>query len=208
MSEQKFNICDCDSCEGKRGTVKVVNNRYKPDGWFHYIVPNSPIRNEEGKLMGVTNPRDIVHIHAYGGEAVFFESLSKGKLMATKCTNPDCPANGSIYEPFRIHCMDCLVKCDVIDLTEVAQKTAKVHTFMICERSGAFNTLQTPIKFINIEFEGVCTILMSVLVKGEPKTGLRVIPIFNTKAPTYTILDLMWVEEGTAESDLPENFTF
>jgi hypothetical protein len=34
-----------------------------------------------------------------------------------------------------------------------------VHTFMVCMRSGAFNMLEKPIRFINIEFKGVSTIL-------------------------------------------------
>jgi uncharacterized OB-fold protein len=139
---------------------------------------------------------------------MFFESLSKGKLMATRCDNQECESFGSVFEPFRIHCPDCLVKNTVVDLTETAKTTSKIHTFMICERSGAFNTLSKPIKFINIEFKGVCTILMSYLSVGEPKIGMRVVPIFNTKNPTFTILDLSWVPEGTPESELPENFTF
>ncbi len=196
------------SCEEDRGTVKIVKNRYKPTGKFHYISPNSPMRNEEGVLMGVTNPRDMTYIHSYGGESIFFESLSKGKLLATRCENPECESHGSVFMPFRIHCPDCLVKNNAIDLTNIAKKTSKIHTFMICERAGAFNTLAKPIKFINIEFDGVCTILMSYLSVGQPKIGMRVVPIFNTKNPTYTILDLSWVPEGTSESELPENFTF
>jgi hypothetical protein len=43
---------------------------------------------------------------------------------------------------------------------------------------------------------------------GEPSIGLRVVPIFNTAAPTYTILDLWWVPEGTREDELPEDFSF
>ncbi len=73
-----------------RGTVKVVDGRYKFKGNFHYINPNSPIRNEDGELMGVTNPRDITHVHMYGGEAPFFESLKDGKLLGTRCDNPAC----------------------------------------------------------------------------------------------------------------------
>ena len=49
---------------------------------------------------------------------------------------------------------------------------------------------------------------MSVLVVGEPDIGKRVVPIFRTKDPTYTIMDLMFVLEGTPESELPEGFTF
>jgi hypothetical protein len=63
-------------------------------------------------------------------------------------------------------------------------------------------------KFINIEFKGVVTILMSYLAIGEPKIGMRVVPIFRTVAPTYTITDLAWVPEKTPASALPEGFTF
>jgi len=191
-----------------RGTVRVVNDHYQPSGKFHFISPNIPIRNEQGDLMGVTNPRDIIHIHTYGGEAVFFESLSKGRLLATRCDNHGCEACGSIFQPFRIHCPDCLVQATVIDMTDIAKTTARIHTFMITERTGAFNTLPKPVRFINVEFDRVCTILMGYLCMGEPEIGMKVVPIFNTRAPTYTILDLWWVPAGTTEDQLPENFTF
>ncbi|MBU2550116.1 MAG: hypothetical protein KKB20_17030 [Proteobacteria bacterium] len=192
------------------GQVKVKDGKYKIKGDFHHITPNVPIRNEdEGwRLMGVTNPRDMTYIHMYGGEAVFFENLGRARLHGSRCDNPDCETKGSVYLPFRIHCPDCLSRNTVVDLTDVARKTATIHTFMVCERSGAFNTLDTPIKFINIEFEGVVTILMSYLCIGEPKIGMRVTPIFRTVNPTYTILDLSWVPEGTDEKDLPQGFTF
>jgi len=192
------------------GTVTVKDGRYRIKGDFHQITPNTPIRNrnEGWRLMGVTNPRTITHIHMYGGEAVFFEGLSKGKIYGTRCENADCESLGSSFIPFRIHCPDCLGKNTVVDFTDVCKKTARVHTFMVCERAGAFNTLEKPIKFINVEFEGVCTILMSYLSIGEPKIGMRVVPIFNTLSPTYTITDLSWVPEGTPGSFLPEGFSF
>ena len=196
------------SCGKEHGKVSVKDRRYKIEGKFHYIEPNTPILNEEGKLMGVTNPRNMTYVHAYGGEAVFFESLSKGTLMASRCDNPDCETYGSVYMPYRIHCPDCLMRNTPVDITDKAKKAAKVHTFMITERTGAFNTLPKPIKFVNVEFEGVVTILMGNLSVGEPEIGMRVVPIFNTKNPTYTILDLSWVPEGTSESELPEGFTF
>jgi len=192
------------------GTVTVKNGKYRPSGDFHHITPNVPIRDEDQawRLVGVTNPRDMTYIHTYGGEAVFFENLGKGKIHGTRCDNPDCEFKGTIYLPFRIHCPDCLGKNTVIDLTDVCKKTAKSHTFMVCERSGAFNTLAKPIRFINVEFEGVSTILMSYLSLGEPKIGMRVVPIFRTLDPTYTITDLSWVPEGTPEETLPLGFTF
>jgi uncharacterized OB-fold protein len=192
------------------GQVTVKNHQYKIKGNFHHLTPNQPIRNADNnwELLGVTNPRDMTYIHSYGGEAVFFESLGKGKLMASRCDNPDCESKGTIYQPFRIHCMDCLKKCSAIDMTELAKKTARIHTFMVCERSGAFNILDTPIKFINVEFEGVSTILMSYLTQGDPKIGMRVLPIFRKWNPTYTILDLSWVPEGVKQESLPEGFFF
>lgn len=193
--------------EEEKGSVKVVDGKYKISGVFHIPEANQPIFNgETGKLMGITNPRDMTYIHSYGAEAIFFESIAKGKLMASRCDNPDCEMTGSIYEPFRIFCPDCLHKNTPIDITKNA---AKIHSFIITARTGAFNTLKKPVKFINIEFEGnVVTILMSYLSVGEPEIGEKVIPIFRTKNPTYTITDLSFVVEGTKESDLPEGFTF
>ena len=194
--------------EEEKGFVDVVNGRYKPKGIFHVSEANQPIFNKDtGKLAGITNPRDMTYIHSYGGEAVFFESLGKGKLMATRCDNVKCETKGSIYQPFRIYCPDCLRRATVIDMTEKAQKTAKIHSFIVTHRSGAFNSLPKPIKFINIEFDDVVTILMSVLAVGDPEIGKKVVPIFNTKAPTYTITDLRFVPEGTSESELPDGFT-
>ena len=194
------------------GTVLVKKGKYRIKGEFHHITPNTPIRNadpgEGWKLMGVTNPRNMTYIHTYGGEAVFFENLGKGKIHGTRCDNPGCEAKGTLFLPFRIHCPDCLARCTVLDLTDLCKESATIHTFMVCERSGAFNTLDKPIKFINVEFKGVSTILMSYLSAGEPKIGMRVIPIFRTVNPTYTITDLSWVPEGTAENVLPQGFTF
>lgn len=192
------------------GQVYVKDNHYRLKGVFHHLTPNTPIRDADDgwRLLGITNPRDMTYIHSYGGEAIFFESLSKGKLLATRCDNPDCEGKGTIHIPFRIHCPDCLGKSKVIDLTQLAKETAKVHTFMVCARSGAFNMLEKPIKFINIEFDGVATILMSYLSLGEPTIGMKVVPIFKTTGPTYTILDLSWVPEGTDEKLLPEGFSY
>lgn len=192
------------------GQVYVTKNKYRLKGDFHHLTPNMPIRDADDgwKLLGITNPRDMTYVHSYGGEAPFFESLSEGKLLATRCDQQGCGLNGTIFMPFRIHCPDCLGKNNIVDLTETAQKSGRVHTFMVCERSGAFNLLDKPIKFINIEFDGVATILMSYLSLGDPTIGMRVVPIFRTSSPTYTILDLSWVPEGTSADQLPEGFRF
>jgi len=192
------------------GTVTVKDGRYRIKGDFHHMSANLPIRDQDNtwQLIGITNPRDMTYIHTYGGEAIFFENLSKGKIHGTRCDNSACEFKGTVYIPFRIHCPDCLAKNTIVDLTDVCRKTAIIHTFMVCERSGAFNTLDKPIRFINIEFEGVSTILMSYLSVGKPKVGMRVVPIFRMLDPTYTITDLSWVAEATPESALPKGFSF
>ena len=193
-----------------RSTVIVENNRYRLNGRFHRQSPHVPIRDADHgwKLVGVTNPRDMTYLHSYGGEAQFFESLSQGRLMATCCNHSSCEFEGTVYMPFRIHCPACLERNSPVDLTETARKSARIHTFMVCERAGAFNTLDRPIQFINIEFDNVSTILMSYLSVGNPQIGLKVVPIFRTMEPTYTILDLSWVAEGTSSEALPEGFSF
>jgi uncharacterized protein len=192
------------------GKVKVKDNKYRVSGDFHVLSPGTPIRNEsdQWKLIGVTKPRSMTYIHSYGGEAPFFEGLGQGKLLGTRCDHPKCEGKGTIYNPFRIHCPDCLERTTIVDLTDVARKTAKIYTYMICERSGAFSTLDKPIKFINLQFKGVDTILMSYLVRGEPSIGKHVIPIFRKRNPTYTITDLAWVEPGTPRDQLPQDFDF
>ena len=191
------------------GTVRVKNGKYRINGDFHHITPNMPIRNEDEawRLMGVTNPREMTYIHMYGEEALFFENLAKGKIYGTKCENAECEFKGTVYLPFRIHCPDCLGKNKIMDLSDLCKERAKIYSFMVCERSGAFNTLDKPIRFINVEFDGVSTILMSYLSVGEPRIGMRVTPIFRTVNPTYTITDPSWVPEGTSEEVLPQGFT-
>jgi len=147
-------------------------------------------------------------MHSYGGEAPFFAGIAEGKLLGTRCDNKDCEYKGTVHLPFRIHCPDCLKKMTVVDLTDLAQKTAKIHSYIVTSRTGAFNTLDKPIKFIDVEFEGVATILKSYQLAGDPSIGARVVPIFRTKSPTYTITDLAFVAEGTKKKDLPKGFSF
>ena len=89
------------------GSVTVVGNRYKFEGPFHQIQESKPIRKGD-KLCGVTNPAQMTHVHSYGAEWVFFDGLTKGKLIASRCQNSKCETKGSLYMPFRIFCPDCL----------------------------------------------------------------------------------------------------
>ena len=194
------------------GTVTSKGNRYIPEGEFHQIEAGTPIRNADGKLVGVTKPRNMTYMHSYGGEAVFFETVAeKARLLGTRCDNPDCPGKGIIWMPFRIHCPDCLDKNTVVDMTAVANEVATIYTFIVTERSGAFNNLDKPIRFVDIEFpgSGVETWLKGYLVgPGTPSIGARVRPVFRTGAPSYNIQDLAWVLDGVTVDQLPAGFTF
>lgn len=171
--------------------------RYRFEGKFHEGADCEPIYDQDGKLWGVTKPRKIVHVHALGAEGEFFAGISeKHRLLATKCNNPECQGHGTEYLPFRIHCPDCLGKMDVIDVTERAMEGAVIYTFIKTNRTGAFNTMDTPIRFIDIQIPGISTFLKGYIVgPGEPSIGLRVLPVFKTE-PTYTIKDLAWILEN------------
>jgi uncharacterized OB-fold protein len=143
----------------------------------------------------IEKPRAPTHIHTYGGETPFFEALTQGRLLATRCTNPDCdPAGqaGYLHLPPRVYCPDCLEKMAWEDITELAASTASVHTHIRVDRPGAFNRVPMPCQLISVEIEGVATVLMSILSEGEPEIGMRIEPVFNTRSPTFTILDLSW----------------
>ncbi len=186
--------------------IKVEDGKYRQAGAFHTAEPGAAIRNDAGELCGITNPRRVVHIHSYGGEAPFFQGLANGKLLGTRCDHEACEGQGSVYLPYRIHCPDCLQPMAPVDLTGIAREASTVHSFMTTERTGAFNSLDKPIRFINVEFPGVSTILMSYLLGGTPTTGDRVVPIFRTDNPSYTITDLAFVPAGF-DGELPAGFS-
>lgn len=183
--------------------------RYFFEGDFHEGNPGKPIKDEKGTMWGVTKPRKIIHVHALGAEGRFFQAIAEErKLLATKCTNSECPGHGLEYLPFRINCPDCLAKMDVIDVTQRAIEGARIYTFIKTNRTGAFNTLKTPIRFIDIEIPGITTFLKGYMVGGgEPAIGQKVIPVFK-KVPTYTIKDLAWVVAETKKSELPDGWIF
>jgi len=194
------------------GTVTVEKGRYVPKGAFHQIEAGTPIHDESGTLCGVTKPRNMTYMHSYGGEAPFFQAVSeKARLLATRCDNPACAGKGTMYLPFRVYCPDCLAKMTVVDVTDVVNKVATIYTYIVTERSGAFNTLEKPIRFVDVAFPGTAfgTLLKGYMVgPGQPAIGKRVVPVFRTGAPAYNIQDLAWALEGTTADQLPKGFTF
>lgn len=140
-------------------------------------------------------PRNPTHVHTYGGETPFFKGLTEGKLFATRCTNPKCDPSGIegyYHLPPRVYCPDCLEPMEWVDITELAAKTAKIHTHITVARPGAFNRVPMPCELISVEIDGTATAIMSQLTGAKPKIGMRIEPVFNTTKPTFTILDLAW----------------
>ena len=140
-------------------------------------------------------PRNPLHVHTYGGETPFFKGLTQGKLMATRCVNKDCDPGGKagyLHLPPRVYCPDCLEKMEWEDITQLARDKAVVHTHITVEHPGAFNRVPMPCELISVEIPGVATVLMSQMIGGKPEIGMRIEPVFETRAPSFTILDLAW----------------
>jgi uncharacterized OB-fold protein len=161
---------------------------------FDNLHPGATVVRSLDPLV-IEKPRSPMHYHTYGGETPFFAGLTQGKLLATKCVNPKCDPSGKegyFHLPPRVHCPDCLEKMEWEDITDLARRTAKIHTHITINHPGAFNRVPIPCELISVEIEGVATILMSQLVKAKPEIGMRIEPVFNTRSPTFTILDLAW----------------
>ena len=138
------------------------------------------------------NPRTIVHRHSYGGISRFFKDLTRGILWGTVCPNGLCRCEG-VWLPPRVHCPDCWERMTWI---EVDATDAKVYTHSITNLPGAGFMMTVPCPLISLEIPGVCTKFMSYLSEfgeGEPYIGMPVKPVFRTKDPTFTILDISWV---------------
>lgn len=190
--------------------VRVQDSRYTGwEGYFVDIMQCAPIFDEHGHLTGVTKTRGVTHLRSYGLEAPFFEALAKGKLMATQCTFEQCPSHGKLYLPWMSACPECLHETKPVDVTSMVADTAVIYTYIVTSRTGAFNTLPTPIRFVDMRTPGIPTFFKGYMsCEGVPEIGMRLVPIFRTKSPTYTILDISWVAVGTPPENLPEGFTY
>ena len=136
----------------------------------------------------IKNNKDWYHIHSYGGWGKFFKGLTKKKLLATRCTNPDCEEK-RLWLPPRCECPDCWHEMEWVEAPQVAT----VYTHSVVRYPGAPFRLPTGTPLVSLEIEGTCTKLMSYLSEGTPKFGMKVKAVFNTQKPTNTILDLSWV---------------
>ena len=138
------------------------------------------------------NPRAITHNHSYGGISKFFGGLAKGVLHGTVCDADACKGTG-IWLPPRVHCPDCWERMRWV---EIDTSHATIYTHSMTNLPGAGFKASVPCPLISVALPGVCTKFMSYLSlfgEGEPSIGMRIKPVFKTKDPTYTVLDISWV---------------
>jgi uncharacterized OB-fold protein len=150
---------------------------------------------EDGGAWVIEFPRSLTHFHTYGKLTPYFKGLTEGKLMATRCTNPKCrisKGNGEMWLPPRADCPDCY---EPMQWVEVKQPiVGKIYSYTEVKRGGTGLEIEAPYYQIDIKLENCCTIPKGYLCdsRKEPKTGTKVTPVFRTKDPTHTSLDIAW----------------
>lgn len=137
------------------------------------------------------------HYHTYGRLTPYFKALTEGRLLGTRCVNAACPIShgaGELWLPPRADCPDCHER---MEWHECVDPRGRIYTYTYVERGGAGLELPCPYYQIDVEIDGVGTILKSYLVGAGPvKIGDRVRAAFRTGTDaTHTALDLYWVLE-------------
>ena len=154
-----------------------------------YIGQPAQVKQTEPALV-IEWPRSLTHRHTYGKLSPFFKALGEGRLLATRCVNPECEEN-RLWLPPRADCPDCN---QPMVWQEMAQPiVGKVHTYARVEYAGAGIELTTPYYQIDVELPGVCTIFKGYMERGTPEIGMTVQARFRSGEPTNTILDMYWV---------------
>ncbi len=153
---------------------------------IEWNVEPAEVLNEDPLV--IKNPKTWYHIHSYGGWGKFFTGLAQGKLLATRCTNPQCEEK-RLWLPPRVDCVDCWQETEWVE----APTVGKLYTWSVVKYPGELFRLPADTPLVSVEIEGVCTKLMSYLKEGKPEIGMPLKAVFNTKKPTNTILDLAWI---------------
>jgi len=154
-----------------------------------YIGKPAKVLQSEPALV-IEWPKNLVHRHTYGKLSPFFKGLAEGRLLATRCTNPECGEH-RLWLPPRADCPDCNQPMTWEELPKPVIGT--VHTYARVEYAGTGIELATPYFQIDVEIPGVCTIFKGYLQYGTAEIGMKVQACFRTENPTNTILDIYWV---------------
>jgi uncharacterized protein len=149
----------------------------KGDAWILHF----PRFGEEG-----------THYHTYGLLTPYFKGLTEGRLMATRCTNPDCPisrGDGELWLPPRADCPDCH---QPMVWEEVKNLEGYIYAYTYVERGGTGLEIECPYYQVDVKLPGVATIAKSYLIDRKPiKIGDKVRVKFRTGAEaTHTSLDM------------------
>lgn len=150
--------------------------------------PKACLEVESHDPLVVRNPKTWSHFHTYGGWGRFFAGLRESKILATRCTNPEC-IEPRMWLPPRTGCPDCWHAMDWVE----APQRGRIYTWSVVKYPGELFKLPPETPLISVDMEGVCTKLMSWLKSGTPEIGMPIRAVFNTKRPTNSILDLAWV---------------
>lgn len=138
--------------------------------------------------------KEGTHFHTYGMLTPYFEGLTKGRLMATRCVNKDCPVShgkGEMWLPPRADCPDCH---QPMEWAEVKNPEGYIYSYTKVERGGTGLEIECPYYQVDVRIEGVGTILKGYLLDRKPiKIGDKVRAVFRTGADaTHTCLDIAW----------------
>jgi uncharacterized OB-fold protein len=138
--------------------------------------------------------KEGTHFHTYGQLTPYFQGLTEGKLMGTKCVNPKCPISkgkGELWVPPRMDCPDCHAK---MVWEQVKNPQGYIYTYTHVERGGTGLEIETPYYQVDVFVQGVCTIIKGYLINRTPiKIGDKVKAGFLTgDKATNTCLDIYW----------------
>ena len=136
--------------------------------------------------------KEGTHYHSYGLLTPYFQGLTEGRLMATRCVNKGCPiykGNGEMWLPPRADCPDCH---HPMEWVEIKDPKGYIYSYTYVERGGTGLEIECPYYQIDVKMEGVATIVKSFLLDRKPiKIGDKVKAVFNPAGqPTNTCLDL------------------
>jgi uncharacterized OB-fold protein len=118
--------------------------------WLKHLAP-----------IQIEQPYSIVYLHSYAQDSPWFAGLSNKRILANKD-----PESGYTYATPRGHDMYSGEETDWIDITE---RKATVHAFTVCYFGSEAFLDETPFVLVQVEFEGVNTLLLSRLVGVDPE---------------------------------------
>ncbi len=155
-----------------------------------YIGTPQKVRQTEPAMV-IDFPRSLSHIHTYGLLSPFFKGLKQGKLLATRCTNPNCPEKRRWLPP-RADCPDCYERMEWEELPQPVIGT--IYTYTMVDYAGTGVELKTPYWQIDVELPDTATVMKGYLLHGKPEIGMKVKAQFRTgEEASHTILDMYWV---------------